>query len=795
VRTTIRHCAIFGAALVAFPLCGSAWRPDTNSASSPAEAALHDEAVRLYIAGEFTRAGELFRIAAVRAEGDRAMRRAAVNWNNGGASALARLDYRGALPDLLKAKQTAEKYRLTASLRMTMNNLANLYMEMGDTTGALRIAREGLSAAGDDPDPNVMSKLHFQLATALARLGRFDEAEPIYRQSIEELDGQADPWSMALMLGNFGSECLEAGRLEQAEAVLDESLRVAWLNRIDPSANILRALAKLKARQGDARSAAALFEAAIEAPPGITPRWMIYTDRGEFRLGRNDLAGALADFREARRSAAEMRADIVPADHDRVALEGGLSRGMSGLIEAGNRLAVRTSDAALLEETFDAAEQDRRWSLRALDPESSDWRSRLPGRYWDVLARYQSVERSLLAKSTAALARQASSLQRELEELEATAGDGSRPADFAAGEEPAMVRVRRVLEPQTVLWSFHVGAAGGWAWAVDSQGAGVYPIPSARVLKAAVEEFSGAVERGDPETVPLGRRLYGLLFGGAPARYTAAKRWLLEPDGPLFDLPFGALVPGKNGPKFLFESAVLETIPGALMLQRRQPFGDGQFLGIGDAIYNAADDRYQGKRPVVALPRIAGTGAEIEACARAWNPAKARILTGAEAGIAPVREALLSNPAVIHFATHVVKGPGEHASGLIALSLDRSGAMGLLGPTEIVSHTISPRLIVLNGCHSAQGDALPGTGLMGLTRAWIGAGARSVLATRWDIADDAGASMMAAFYRALQAHPEGGPSGALREAQLKYLQSEVSRGETPVKGLAAAAAYFLLGRE
>jgi CHAT domain-containing protein len=84
---------------------------------------------------------------------------------------------------------------------------------------------------------------------------------------------------------------------------------------------------------------------------------------------------------------------------------------------------------------------------------------------------------------------------------------------------------------------------------------------------------------------------------------------------------------------------------------------------------------------------------------------------------------------------------------------------------------------------------------MGLTRAWIGAGARSVLATRWDIADDAGAAIMARFYRALRAHPEGGPAGALREAQFQYVQNEVLRGETPVKGLAAAAAYFLLGRE
>jgi tetratricopeptide (TPR) repeat protein len=799
MRATTRLCVTFGAALVAFSLCGSTWRPIIRAESSPAEIALHDEAVRLYMAGEFTRAGEVFRVAADRAEREGAMRRAAVNWNNAGGSSLARLDYRTALPDFLKAKQTAEKYGLTAAFRMTMSNLADLYLEMGHPAGAMRIAREGLAAEGGDSDTDATSKLRFHVATALARLHRFDEAEPIYRQALEESGGQGDPQSIARMLGNFGSECLEAGRLEEAEAVLDESLRVAWLHRMTTSANILRALAKLRAKQGDARSAAALFEAAIQAPPGITPQWMIYTDRAEFRLGRNNLEGAMADFREARRIAGQMRADIVPADRDRVVLEGGLSRSMSGLIEAGNRLAIADSNNALLQETFDAAEQDRRWSLRALDSAANDWRNRLPGRYWDLLARYQAAERSMMAKSTPELVHNASVMELDLEAMEAAGGSAFVP-EIRGTEESAFARARRFLEPGVVLWSFHVSASSGWLWAVDRRGVSVYPIPAAGVLKEAVEDFGEAVQRGDSEAVALGRHLYGLLFGGAAERFTSAKQWLLELDGPLFDLPFAALVTDvgdrKNGPNFLFEHAVLETIPGALMLERATPFGDGEFLGVGDPIYNAADERYEGRRKnsTLVLPRLAGTGAELEACARAWNPARARILKGAEAGLMPVREALRSNPAVIHFATHVVKGPGDHSSGLIALSLDRSGEMGFLGPTEIVAHKISPSLIVLNGCHSAQGDALPGTGLMGLTRAWIGAGARAVLATRWDILDDPGAAMMVGFYRALRADPRRGPAHALRQAQLEYLKSEESTGNIPVKALAVGAAYFLLGR-
>jgi CHAT domain-containing protein len=150
---------------------------------------------------------------------------------------------------------------------------------------------------------------------------------------------------------------------------------------------------------------------------------------------------------------------------------------------------------------------------------------------------------------------------------------------------------------------------------------------------------------------------------------------------------------------------------------------------------------------------------------------------------------------VIHFATHVVTAPGDYASGLIALSLDRNGAMGFIGPAEIAAYTLSPSLVVLNGCHSGQGEALPGVGLMGLTRAWIGSGARSVLATRWDIPDEAGAQMMVEFYRALRAWPQRGPAFALQQAQSGLLRSRVS-GNAPAGNTPDVwGAYFVLGRE
>jgi CHAT domain-containing protein len=216
---------------------------------------------------------------------------------------------------------------------------------------------------------------------------------------------------------------------------------------------------------------------------------------------------------------------------------------------------------------------------------------------------------------------------------------------------------------------------------------------------------------------------------------------------------------------------------------------DGAFIGIADPVYNAADNRYTGRkwRTESVLTRLPNTDREVKSCARAWGAPSTRVLTGMDANSSAVESALQTNPSIIHFATHVVPGPGDYGSGLIALSLNRKGALGVLGPRQILARPVTADLVVLDGCDSAQGSALPAAGLMGLTRAWIGAGAHAVLATLWDIPDDA-QSALPAFYRRLREHEELGPAAALRAAQLDVLAAN------PNGSPAAWAGYFLLAR-
>jgi CHAT domain-containing protein len=188
------------------------------------------------------------------------------------------------------------------------------------------------------------------------------------------------------------------------------------------------------------------------------------------------------------------------------------------------------------------------------------------------------------------------------------------------------------------------------------------------------------------------------------------------------------------------------------------------------------------------MPRLVSSTSELDACARAWGGPRV-LLEGRDAARQQISEQLRRNPLIAHFATHVLESSGNPPHGLIALSLTASGESQVLEQREIARWRIHTELVVLSGCHSAAGAALNGTGLLGLTRAWLAAGARTVVGSRWSTPDDDGA-LFSAMYRRLRSQPRRDAAGALRAAQLEMIQSAGWRSSPRYWG-----AYFAVGSE
>ena len=180
---------------------------------------------------------------------------------------------------------------------------------------------------------------------------------------------------------------------------------------------------------------------------------------------------------------------------------------------------------------------------------------------------------------------------------------------------------------------------------------------------------------------------------------------------------------------------------------------------------------------------------------RAWNGSSPNdlFLSGAGATVGQLRDALARRPAILHFATHFLPSAEPPPQALLALSLGPDGSPEVLSPAEISRWRQDLRTVVLSGCGSARAGILPAEGLMGMTRAWLAAGAHSVVASIWPTADDNG-DLFVPFYRhlaGLKTEPRTGVAAeALRQAQLEMLRSDSWHARP-----AYWAAYFVVGKE
>ncbi|MEM8809550.1 MAG: CHAT domain-containing protein, partial [Cyanobacteria bacterium P01_G01_bin.38] len=127
----------------------------------------------------------------------------------------------------------------------------------------------------------------------------------------------------------------------------------------------------------------------------------------------------------------------------------------------------------------------------------------------------------------------------------------------------------------------------------------------------------------------------------------------------------------------------------------------------------------------------------------------------------------ISQASLIHLATHGFFNETQPLQGALALA-PVAQQDGLLTADEISNLSLRAELVVLSACDTGRGR-ITGDGVIGLSRAFLGAGANSVMASLWQVADDSTAVLMVAFYQQLvQGQTK---SQALRQAMLATMES------------------------
>jgi CHAT domain-containing protein/Tfp pilus assembly protein PilF len=643
-------------------------------------------------------------------------------------------DFAGAIEKLEQAAALLERAR--PELARVLTSLGRVYRAHGHTDRAVDFYRRALAIQEETGDRQGVMQTLDVIGAAYNNNGRPREALPWNERAVAMAVKIGSPQWVNSSRDNLAGCYVSLGQYARAANLLRSILQqggvfnegLVNLHLGEAYAGMRRYRAALNA----ANKAVTIFQQADES------EHLLYSlqVRAEIRQSLGLSGEAKADMTEALRLIEQLRAHLAPNDF--------MKRGFAGqyqdFIAFGIDLLQRSGDHR---QALEIAEQAR---ARA---------------FLDLLATRQTTGRA----------------EPDLKSQErATAPSASEIAAVAG-------RLR------STLLAYWVGPHATFLWVVRPDGAvrSVRVAIPAQRLTALIRETGpaarpeqatrAATARGtdalvlDAEPSKAWRELYDLLI--RPARHLLPKdpgsRLTIVPHGPLFRLSFAALR-DETG-RYLVESYTLHYVPAAAVLEftekkkRAALDRSPQYLLIADPSGLTAGP--DGK----PLARLPGSRREVNAIAQLLPSGAVTTLVGAEARSERVR-AHVADKTVIHFATHAVLRDDDPFGSLLALSQG-----GRLTARDIYELDLNADLVVLSACRTGLGS-ISGDGVIGLTRAFFYAGTASIVATLWEVADEATLQLVPEFYRSLPRLND--KSRALRAAQLRLLAA-LRQGQVRVK--------------
>jgi CHAT domain-containing protein len=355
---------------------------------------------------------------------------------------------------------------------------------------------------------------------------------------------------------------------------------------------------------------------------------------------------------------------------------------------------------------------------------------------------------------------------------------------------------RALLDDQTVLVEYHLGARKSFAWVVDRGAISAVELAPEKAITDLARRYHDALSL-EVDSLPAaglvastktaadaGRKLAASVWDPIAAK-TRGKRVVVVADGALQYVPFAAL-PAKSGEPVLVSNEVVY-LPSASVLEtiRRESrpiLASAKVAVFADPVFSKNDPRFAtDERDLAAVSasragddgiygRLRFSRREAEAIAES-SPGSFQALDFS-ASKATLSSRNLRQYQILHFATHgTLNAEHPELSGLVFSLFDRNGRAqdGFLRLHEIYNLDLNADLVVLSACSTALGREVFGEGLIGLTRGFMYAGASRVVSSVWNVDDRASSLLMSRFYAAMLTRGLT-PAAALREAQLSLLK-------------------------
>lgn len=727
---------------------------------------------------------------------------------------LSRADSSAAL-ELLKSPQLPADAELLARLKMAQGYAEYL---TSNYSAAEQLLQQAARAAKPLSSPWMDAMIENRKGLVEVQQGRLDEAEQAFRHVIEVATAQRDPYLESTAMGNLGFLFENAFRFEDAIYWLDEAgarfreignlngyyralgnlgscyLRLGDLEKglddLQQAADYARQVPDRFTEQlwignsgsvlydrGDLPRAAEKFKQALQIAQSrdknekdLTGWWYyslasVYIDLGDYQKAEEYNKEALS-----RRQAIGNHSDFYPRVNEAHIAAGrkelqaeALYRGLIAEYRQGMNpvpmLEAQAGLAGLLADNgkFEQADAQFRATLTYLESQRTAL-GRVDNRmtYLAKLIRFYDRYINFLVDR--------GQPERALEVAES---DRARVLDERLESKPhPLVQAARMREmaraSHSVFLSYWLGKNRSFLWAVTADGVALHQLPAESQIAPLVSGYRAFIENlREPlqSEYPAGPKLSEILLGRVRPLLASAERVVLVPDRSLHSINFETLPDPEDRSKYLIERTTLELAPSLDILADPRPAAAAadSLLLIGDPL-----------QAIEEYPRLPFAASEIETIAKTFSPKKQAVLQGAGAHPDAYRNARPGQFSWIHFAAHAAANQGSPLDS--ALILSRHGTAYQLSARDVMNVPLNARLVTLSACRSAGAKTYSGEGQVGLSWAFLRAGARSVVAGLWDVTDRSTAVLMGDFYKQLSNNVA--PVDALRHAKLALLRGE-----------------------
>lgn len=697
-------------------------------------------------------------------------------------------------------------------LAANLNTLASVLADLGRLDEAESVARKGLDMAYASFGESQQTLSYLAtLAHVLTLNGKAPEAEVLARAAAGKMARDLGPEADRTLLAReiLGEALLANGSADAAftelaavSAIRSARYPVHHRDRIEGEDRL--ALAALEA--GDAASARAVQQGAqgLRSASGAGDDTAALV--GEARLAAfAALAGDIPDAQERARVAAarlDMRLrELEASGARRSGLDRQLRAGFGWALEATAQAGDAAQSFILAQPVVEGAAgiTARAAALRmaALDPATA---ALLRERQDAAQALQTLLDRQLRLAGLGASPERLAALEAE------RAGAAARFADAAmklaqtapeltggeAAERLTLPEAQALLGKDEALLMIAPGPQGLVVIAATDTTAAVVRHGSSRRAAALVRRVRAGLEQAGSFDFAASAELRALVLPEAIAAVIGTRRRVLVSAGGAFSaLPPSVLAAGTaQAPRWLIEDHALVTLPSLATLRRpRAPgtrprlrgylalgaplLGEAKAVQLASAAGAAPFRSAENARRLADLPPLPAAAEELAALGKALGARQSRVLTGADATEAALRSADLATIDVLALSTHglvageldgldepaLVLTPGSSDGGP-----DDGSSDGLLTMDEIMALRLDGAWVVLSACNTAAGSGADGSGLAGLARAFLHAGAGNLLVSHWAVRDDVAAALST---QTLARYAKGSdPAEALRRAML-----------------------------